>query len=445
MKKEGNFLEKDIEEISKKFIEKIKNEEIYIISHFDTDGITSATLMIKTLEKLDKKFILKIVKSLDENFINSLPKDKIIIFLDIASGSLNYIEKGNFKEVFIIDHHEIENIPEGINIINPEIYENPTKISSSCLTYLFCKQINAKIKDFAKLAVIGMIGDSMEKEINNLNSSILEDGEIKRKKGVLIYPSTRPVNKVLEFSSNPYIPEITGNISGVLKMLREIGLSQNNGKYKSIIELNEDEMKNFVTAILLRDSKIKDKDLIGDIFLLKFFNKLEDARELSAVINACSKLGESETAIQFCMEIQKSRKKAESIYIKYKQTLISGLKFVSEVEKIKGKNFVIINARDNIQDTVIGTIASIVSRSSIYEEGTIITTMAYYGDKIKVSARIVGRTGRNVRMILARVIESLGGEVSGHEFTAGCIITKEKEEEFINLLKKNLEVEMIKV
>ena len=50
-------------------------------------------------------------------------------------------------------------------------------------------------------------------------------------------------------------------------------------------------------------------------------------------------------------------------------------------------------SQDNIKDTMIGTIASIISNSAIYEEGTIITTMAYYEDKIKVSARTVGRNG----------------------------------------------------
>jgi hypothetical protein len=36
-----------------------------------------------------------------------------------------------------------------------------------------------------------MIGDSMEKSIDKLNHSIIQDGEIKRRRGLLIYPSTR--------------------------------------------------------------------------------------------------------------------------------------------------------------------------------------------------------------------------------------------------------------
>ncbi|MBU2562595.1 MAG: DHH family phosphoesterase [Nanoarchaeota archaeon] len=163
------------------------------------------------------------------------------------------------------------------------------------------------------------------------------------------------------------------------------------------------------------------------------------------MINACSRLGESETAIQLCMEIPKARKKAEALHARSKQFIISGLKFVSEVEKVQGKGYVIINAKNKIKDTMIGTIASILSASSLYEEGTIITTMAYYENKIKISSRIVGREGRNVREVLARVIEKTGGEVGGHSVAAGCLIDQEKENEFIDNLKKNLEIELVKI
>lgn len=445
MKKEDEILEKEIKSFVEEFMKKLDNNEVSIISHFDTDGITSASIMIHTLKKLDKKFSLKIVKSLDEKFINELPKEKLTLFLDLASGSLNHIKNANITNVFIIDHHEInQKVPENVRIINPHL-TNKQKISGSGLTYLFCKEINPDIKELSKLAILGMIGDCLEKEIDSLNNGILEESGVQRKRGLLIYPSTRPINRVLEYSSNPYIPEVTGNIKGVLELLRETGLSPEKGKYKSLIELDEKEMKSLATAILLRNPKIKNKDLLGDIFLIKMFNKIEDARDLSAIINACSRSGNPELAVQYCLEIPSSKKSVELTHIKYKQNLITGLNFISETEKIQGKGFVIINAKDNIKDTMIGTIASIISNSQIYEEGTIIATMAYYENKIKVSARIVGRNGRNIKELLERIVNLIGGEVGGHEHAAGCIINREKESEFMDLLKKNLEIELIKI
>lgn len=439
-------LELEIESVANKFLEAISDKDILIVSHFDTDGITSATILIQTLKKMDKKFSLKIVKRLEEETIFNLPKNKVIVFLDLASGSLNHLSKINLKDIFIIDHHEVfQAIPENINILNPQL-NGKEEISSSSLVYLFCKQLNEETKELAKLAVLGMIGDSMEKSIDKLNNLIINDGEVKRKRGLLIYPSTRPLNRTLEYCSDPYIPGITGDSQGVTQLLRELGLNPvNSGKYKSLIELDEEEMSKLVTAIILKNPKVKNKEIIGDIFLIKFFNKLEDARELSAMINACSRLGESETALQFCMESLKAKKRAELLHTKYKQFIISALKFVSESEKIEGNGFVIINAKEKIKDTIIGTIASILSNSSIYEEGTIITTMAYYDDKIKVSSRSVGKNGKNVREILTSVIEKIGGEVGGHEFAAGCMLKQEKEKEFLDCLKKNLEIELVKI
>jgi len=438
-------LESELEKISAKFLELISDKEVFAISHFDTDGITSAAILIQTLKKLDKRFSLKIVPRLEEETILNLPKDKVIIFLDLASGSLNYLSKMNLENVFIIDHHQIfQEIPEKLNIINPQL-NGKEEISSSSLTYLFCKYLSEDTKELAKLAILGMIGDSMEKSIDKLNNLIINDGEVKRKRGLLIYPSTRPLNRTLEYCSDPYIPGITGNPQGVTEMLREIGLSRPNGKYKSLIELNDDEMSTLVTSIVLKNPKVKNREIIGDIFLIKFFNKLEDARELSAIINACSRLGESETAVQFCMELTKAKKGAELIHTKYKQFIISGLKFISEAEKIEGNGFVIINAKDKIKDTMIGTIASILSNSSIYEDGTVITTMAYYEDKIKVSARSVGKSGRNLRELLSSIIEKTGGDVGGHEVAAGCMLKQEKEKEFLDFLKKSLEIELVKI
>jgi RecJ-like exonuclease len=309
--------------------------------------------MIQALRKLDRQFSVRIVKSLEENFIKKLPRDKLILFLDLGSGSLKYIQEKGLKQVFIIDHHEItEEIPEGINIINPEL-STKQKISASGLTYLVCKEIDEKNKKFAKLAILGMIGDMLDKNIDKLNNGILNDGEIKRKRGVLLYPSTRPLNKSLEYSSQPYIPGVSGNPLGTLELLREIGLDSKNKKFKSLIELNVEEMKKLVTAIMLRLPNEKSEKIIGDIFLIKLYNKLEDARELSAKINACSRFGKSGIALEFCMEIPEAKKKVESIHRKYKQNLISGLKFAQSTEKIQGKGFVIINTKNNVQDTIV--------------------------------------------------------------------------------------------
>lgn len=430
-------------------IEKIdllsKSKPIKVISHFDTDGISSAAIMSRALQRWGKKFSLEIVKNLEEDFIKNLPENEILIFVDLASGSLNYL-KNKKTEVFILDHHEIsQEIPLNVTMVNPSLdHEEP--ISGAGICYLFAKQISKTNTDLANLAIVGMVGDQLEKSLGKVYDEIIRDADVTIRKGLTIYPATRPLDKALEYSSNPYIPGVSGSFKGALDLLRESNIPKINGRFKSLYELTDEEMSALVTAVMLRCvNQEGNKDIIGNLYLVKWFNKLEDARELSAQINACSRMDAPSIALGLCLGNRLCKEEAEKMYINYKQHLIAALKYVEETEKIKGKQYAIIHGRDSIKDTIIGTVTSIISHSSEYEEGTIIIGLAYNQDKVKVSARLAGRQGRNVREILSRAVIPIGGEVGGHPNAAGCLITREQESAFMEELKRVLEPEPLKV
>jgi single-stranded-DNA-specific exonuclease len=441
-------IEPAIKDFSKQFLQKIQDNKIHVVSHFDTDGITSAAIMTKTLNRLGKQFSTKIIKQLDQEEINSFPRDKMIILLDLGSSHLEELSKLK-NTVFVLDHHEIGNNPKSLVVLNPHLYKNYQDLCSAELTYLVSKEISEDNKDLAQLAILGMIGDTMEKEINKLRNKIINDADVVVKKGVLIYPSTRPLNKTLEYSSRPFIPGVTGDPKGTYEILNESGIERVGRCYKALIDLNEQEMKNLATAITLRLSSTEATKYLGNLYLLKFFNKIEDAREISAIINACSRMGQPQTALLLCLGNSAARKQAERTYVKYRQHIISGLKYIEKNGNIEGKKYIIINARDNVKDTIIGTLASILSFSSVYKEGTVIIAMAYNQDKIKVSARMAGRNpsyARNLRELMDSVTNTLGhGESGGHKYAAGCTIKLEHEDRFIDLLKRKLDVEMVRL
>ena len=60
--------------VVEKFLKTPKNKEIQLISHFDTDGITSAAIIIKCLKRLDRKFNTLIVKNLSPEIILQIPR-----------------------------------------------------------------------------------------------------------------------------------------------------------------------------------------------------------------------------------------------------------------------------------------------------------------------------------------------------------------------------------
>jgi len=439
-----------IEKFLKSFLEEIEKNKVHVISHFDTDGITSAAILSKTLKRLDKTFSTKIIKNLDEKEILSFPDDKIILLLDLGSNSFDNLKKSK-KRVFIIDHHQPSDhpIPENVTIINPHLIPGAEDLCASELTYLVSKRISEENKNLAHLAVLGMVGDTLEGNINKTRNQIITDAKVQIRKGLLIYPSTRPIDKALEYNSRPFIPGVTGDSKGTFELLKEAGIERFDNRYKALIDLTELEMKKLATAVALRlPSKESTSEYFGNLFLLKFFNKIEDARELSAIINACSRMDQPETALLFCLGNPTARKQAERIYVKYRQHIISGLKYIEKHHKIQGREYVIINTKDKVKDTIIGTLASILSFSSMYKEGTIIIAMAYNEDKIKVSTRLVGRkskTTRNLKELIESIAKTVGGESGGHQRAAGCLINKQDEEKFIDLIKRKLEFEVVKV
>lgn len=433
-----------IEQLAKEFLKEIEKKPVRIISHLDTDGITSAAIIAKTLSSLDKKFSIKILKNLEKEIVEqelAKNQNQVFLFTDLASNALDYLKQAQ-QPVFILDHHEIdkEKLSPNIKIINPHLFDEE-EISGAGLTYLFAKSLGGSDAQLAKLAVIGMIGDRIE-QISKINQQIINDAhDLEIKKGLLIFSATRPLRRSLEYSTSTYIPGVTGSSAGVRQLLRGINISPE----RTLYSLTEDEMSRLVTAVLVKRAAQQNKDeIIGNIYITKFFNRKEDVREISTLINACSRLGYSDVAIAFCLGNEKAKNQAQEIYIKYKQQLVSALRTIEKMEKVEGNGFMIINAREQIKDTIIGTVTSMLSSSMNYEEGTVLIGMAYNQDKVKVSARIVGR-GRNLREVLEKTVMEFEAEVGGHKAAAGCLIKREDEDKFLEILKKNLEIEVVKV
>lgn len=451
-----------IEKAVEKFREVSEGKFIRVISHLDTDGISAAAIISKALRREDRKFSVKIVRQLEAELLKEILKDsfgknEIFMFLDLGSSSSALEILNNCSNpVFILDHHQFEDITElneNIVYINSRAYNE--ELSAAGVCYFFAKKMDKENSD-SQLAILGMIGDMQDRNISKLNNVIIKDGgdNLKIKRGLMVFSSTRPLHKSLEFSSNIFIPGVTGNPGGVMNLLRELDIRiKKDDQYRTFTDLNEEEMSRLLTAIILKRLdmlSIEDEadEIIGNIYLIKFFNHFEDARELSTLINACSRLGYSETALGFCLGSSADKEKAEEIYTEYRHSLIKALNWANAAKKIESENYIIINAEKNVKDTLIGTIVSIMASSFLYPKGTVIVGMAERDDsKVKVSMRISGNHKEtNLRDIISNIAKNLDFEdFGGHEAAAGCLLPKEKADLFIELFRKELEIERIKI
>ena len=411
--------------------------DIEIVAHHDTDGITSAAILTKALQREERRFNVRILKGINNEIIDGLMKDpsKIIFLLDFGSGHVDrFMGRSN---VFIIDHHEVDakGIPPGVCIINPLVFNEAQNVCASALTYLFAKEMNSANIDLSSLAIIGMISESREAKSFKIGEEILKDSlDLKIRKSILLFPATRPLHKALEFS-NIFIPGITGSSEGVSKLLNSAGIKlKDDEACRTLLDLNEDETSLLLEALCIGKN---DDAAFGNIYLIKFFNQFEDARELSTLINACGRMNQGHVAIEMCLGSKKAKSSAESIYGEYKHLVISSLKTAASMEKIEAENYVIINAGDRINDSLLSVIVSIMSSSFVYSNGKIIIGMADMDDKhIKISSRVCGECKDINLQSIVGLLKSVNGEGSGNGRAAGGIIPRERSAEFIDLVQK---------
>jgi len=429
-----------------------KNKVVRIITHYDSDGITAGAILAKALQRADYKFWLSIVKQLEDNVIKEVIQDSskydAIFFLDL-SGNFELIKNIDTK-IFVLDHHEV-NAASSISsnnssfiLVNPFLFGEEDEISGAGLTYLFAKELDERNKDLSNIAILGMVGDMLNRSISKINNFILNDSEVSIRKGLPIFSSKKPLIKALEFSTDVFIPGVTGSQSGAINLLRESNIEANSSK--TLLSLSKEELSRLVTSIVLRRIGKSDADsVLGNIYILKFFNRAEDARELSTLINACGRLGYGDIALSLCLGSAEVKEIAEKVYDDYKSCLIEGLNYIEKSEKVEEKNYIIFNCKSAISDSIIGVIISILASSFVYENGKVIVGLAYRDDgKIKVSARISGKEEKekkvSLKELLCKVCKAIDikGSVGGHANAAGCLIPIANEETFIKALEQEL-------
>ncbi len=427
---------------------------VRIIGNLDTDGITSASIICKALARKGINYSVSIVKQVNDELIEALANEDydIIIFTDMASAYIKKISEDIHRDVFILDHH----FPEAterkmgkVRQINPHMFgvDGTKEISAAGVAYYFAKSIDERNSDLSYLALVGAIGDMQENMgFVGLNKDILEDAKdedlVEVKETLRLFGmQTKPMHKVLEYSTNPYIPGVTGNEKAAIKLIEEAGIElyDEARNYRRLVNLSKQELEKLVTAIDMRKAEGTGADvMVGPVFLLKGEDDdslKKDLREFSTLLNSCGRMGWPSLGVGVCMSDQIATKKAFEILRDYRKEIIDAMNWFYDhrrTEKVlEKKGYVIILAESNIRDTIIGTLASSLAKSNVYSDGTIIMATAYTLDGfIKVSLRVSGdpESEIDLRLIVKEILNSSDGYGGGHKLAAGASIPQEKED-----------------
>ncbi len=444
-----------IKQAAERFRKIDKKEKVRIVSHLDSDGISACSILINALNLENRKYSVSIVQQLNRKIISEISEENYscFFFTDIGSGKLNDIRSllaG--KKVFILDHHDPEDvdIDDSIVHINPHLFgiDGTREISGAGVVYFFAKYLNRKNEDMAHIAIIGAIGDVQENDgFSRLNNEILETakakGKIKTIKGLRVFGAqTKPLYRLLQYSTDTYIPGVTGSESNAIQFLQQLGINPKQGnQWKKLVNLTKDEIKKLSAGIIMkRLNEEKPEDIFGNVYILCDEEKespLRDAKEFSTLLNACGRLNKASLGIGACLNDEKIKKKAITNLSKYKREIVKTMKWYEENKDsediIKKKGMLIINAKDNVMATMIGTLASIISSSNGFDKITLVMSMArLLNKKTKVSLRISDRKAdADLFKIISNIAEKVDGEAGGHLSAAGAVIPTEREQEFI--------------
>ena len=258
---------------------------------------------------------------------------------------------------------------------------------------------------------------------------------------------TRPIHKLLEYSSNPYIPGFTGNSEQILGFLTSLNVKlQEEGKWKKWIDLSSVERRTIVSALIQRclaqgmPPEIT-QSLIGEVYTLLKEERgtaLRDASEYSTLLNATARYGFEKIGVAVCMgDRESSYRKANELLLMHRENLVRGLNYVKQTGVTTLSNLQYFHAGDNILETIVGIIAGMCKNLDGVNRHLPIIGLANCDEGVKASARGTATLVKR-RLNLARAMSdaanTVGGVGGGHDIAAGATIPEGTEIEFLKQL-----------
>jgi RecJ-like exonuclease len=389
----------------------------------------------------------------------------VVIFTDLGAGQLNEIkEKLDKCFVIVLDHHQPMHVEhETLFHINPHNYgiDGAREISGAGVAYLFSKSLNPDNMDLSALAIIGAVGDIQNSEgyLNGANKAILEEGVkagvIRVEKDLRLFGrQTRPLYKAIEYTTEPFIPGLSGSESQCLQFLNDLDIPiKKDEKFTMLADLNNEERQRLVTALILKmiEHKVPPKfaeSIVGDVYTLLLEEKrtpLRDVKEYATLLNACGKHENYGVGIAVCLgERNELYSTSLTMLKKHKSYLFSCYGWISQnMDRIKDREVLYyFHADGDINENVIGTVASMVLNSRILITIKPILAFTKTNDGfIKVSSRgtkELVEKGLNLGKVMSYASKKIGGEGGGHDIAAGAKIEKGKEEEFLKYAEEEI-------
>jgi len=417
---------------------------VCLVTHNDSDGLTSAAIMIQAFKRAGITYYHKVFPKLDAGIVSylasSFPEDFLMVFCDIGSGQAEFLSALP-NPIVILDHH----VPVGKSpakvVVNPiEVgLEGSYMISGAGVSYLTARAMDPENADLSSLAVAGIIGD--RQLMVSANAQILEEakatGVVTSRNGLKVGSGT--LLEVFMRTTEPYL-DITGKPDSIRSFLSDLKLDEN----KNINDLTDEEMKSLTDAILKKLVPLNSPDAIeaavGEIYYLKN-RPVENAFDLAGILDSCNKDEDFDMAVVLCLGNSGVLEKMRENYRLTQETLVKNLALflptavsLEHVSYIYGRD---IHSAGNISTTYIRYVNPQKPFVCLNENDGIIRISAR-------GTRLLIKSGLDLSIAVKQAAESVGGSGGGHNIASGGLLPPGKEivEAFIQKLNEFIGIQL---
>src|SRR5712664_116542 len=135
---------------------------VRILGHYDPDGTTSASILVRALMRRGKRVHATMAHALDRTSAARLrdESNELLVVSDMGSGQLDLLE-GLPYPVIVLDHHKPMRDSETVAHVNPHFFgvDGAREMCGATTTWLFALILDERNWDLAGVAMAGAIGD----------------------------------------------------------------------------------------------------------------------------------------------------------------------------------------------------------------------------------------------------------------------------------------------
>ena len=446
-------------------------ESVLLASHIDADGLTSAAIASRALERAGISHDVVFEKQLDAERLDAIAarEQATVLFTDFGSGQLDIIADheaaGKFDPV-IADHHQPADAETRFHLNPLRVgLDGAAELSGAGTTYVLARELAAVAgdgdnRDLAALAVVGAVGDMQATDdgLVGANSAIVAEGVdagvLAETTDLALYgKQTRPLPKLLEYASEVRIPGISNDQQGSVSFLQGLDIeTHEDGEWRRWVDLSHRERQTVVSGLFQRAlargvPPEKAERLVGTTYTLVREDErteLRDASEFSTLLNATARYERADVGLAVCLgnrgaALDRARRLLET----HRRNLSEGLETVKNRGVERTANLQWFDAADEIRETIVGIVAGMALGVDGVDADRPIVAFARKSDEeandgpaeTKVSARGTGRLvgrGLDLSVVVGEAARAVGGDGGGHDIAAGATIPTDERDAFLD-------------